>query len=83
LGTFYRPAREGRKVAYLTLVSFVFLVLALGTVLSRVTQHGGRRNDSAPPPVDDVRSAPVPTSPSLAGLPCDSAFDHLSRRGDA
>jgi hypothetical protein len=31
--TFYRPARQGRKVAYLTLASFLFLLLALGFVL--------------------------------------------------
>jgi ABC-type uncharacterized transport system permease subunit len=29
IGAFYRPIRQGRKVAYLTLVSFVFLVVAL------------------------------------------------------
>jgi len=29
IGAFYRPIRQGRKVAYLTLVSFVFLVIAL------------------------------------------------------
>jgi ABC-type uncharacterized transport system permease subunit len=38
LGALYRPAREGRKVVYLTIVSFVFLVIALGMVLER--QHG-------------------------------------------
>ena len=26
IGAFYRPIRQGRKVAYLTLVSFIFLV---------------------------------------------------------
>lgn len=36
---FYRPARQGRKVAYLTLASFVFLVLAMGGVLG--SGHGG------------------------------------------
>lgn len=29
----YKPARQGRKVAYLTLASFIFLALALGFVL--------------------------------------------------
>ena len=29
IGAVYRPIRQGRKVAYLTLVSFVFLVVAL------------------------------------------------------
>ena len=40
----YKPARQGRKVAYLTLASFVFLALALTFVLS--SQHG--TNSSAP-----------------------------------
>lgn len=38
----YRPALQGRKVAYLTLVSFVFLVIALAMGLM-LTQHGGRQ----------------------------------------
>jgi len=38
LGALYRPAREGHKVAYLTLVSFVFLLIALAMFLER--QHG-------------------------------------------
>ncbi len=42
---FYRPAREGRKVAYLTLVSFVFLVIALAVGLSGETRHGGLQED--------------------------------------
>ncbi len=33
IGAIYRPIREGRKVAYLTLVSFVFLVVALALAL--------------------------------------------------
>ena len=36
--SFYKPAREGHKVAYITLVSFVFLGLVLGLVLWG--QHG-------------------------------------------
>ena len=39
LGALYRPAREGRKVAYLTVVSFVFLAIALLVFLGR--EHGG------------------------------------------
>ena len=35
--SFYKPARQGRKVAYLTLASFIFLALALGLVL--YSQH--------------------------------------------
>ncbi len=41
LGLVYRPAREGLKVAYLTLASFVFLVVVLAVVLWGNTQHGG------------------------------------------
>jgi ABC-type transport system involved in cytochrome c biogenesis permease subunit len=39
----YRPARRGRKVAYLTVVSFVFLVLTLGIFLLVDSEHGGNR----------------------------------------
>ena len=40
IGAFYRPIRQGRKVAYLTMVSFIFLVFALvGMFVSRT--HGG------------------------------------------
>jgi ABC-type uncharacterized transport system permease subunit len=42
VGVAYRPARRGRKVVYFTLVSFVFLVIALWSVLGNVTQHLGR-----------------------------------------
>ena len=41
IGLVYRPAREGRRVAYLTVVSFLFLVIALGLVFLNDTQHGG------------------------------------------
>ncbi|MCA9184610.1 MAG: hypothetical protein R3E01_29430 [Pirellulaceae bacterium] len=35
----YRPARYGRKVAYLTTVSFFFLLMVLGFVLFSPTRH--------------------------------------------
>ncbi len=37
---FYRPTREGRKVAYLTVLSFIFLVVVLGLGLLLGTRHG-------------------------------------------
>ncbi len=40
IGAFYRPIRRGRKVAYLTLVSFIFLVVALVGMFVN-TKHGG------------------------------------------
>lgn len=36
----YRPARQGRKVAYLTVASFIFLVIAMGIWLSSSSEHG-------------------------------------------
>ena len=39
----YRPARRGRKVAYLTIVSLLFLFLALSTLLWVNTEHGGNK----------------------------------------
>ena len=39
---FYKPARQGRKVAYLTVASFLFLVLALGIQLASSSGHGSR-----------------------------------------
>lgn len=45
--TFYKPARQGRKVAYLTLASFIFLVLALGFVL--LGDHASGRTAPAVP----------------------------------
>ncbi len=47
IGLIYRPAREGRKVALLTILSAIFLAAALIVLLSGGTQHGGGRN---PPP---------------------------------
>ena len=41
IGAFYRPIRQGRKVAYLTLASFLFLVIALAMLLFVNTKHGG------------------------------------------
>ena len=36
---FYKPARQGRKVAYMTVASFVFLGLVLAVTL--LVGHGG------------------------------------------
>jgi len=45
IGAFYRPIRQGRKVAYLTLVSFVFLVALV--VMFATTKHGGGEERNA------------------------------------
>jgi ABC-type transport system involved in cytochrome c biogenesis permease subunit len=38
---FYKPARQGRKVAYLTFASLVFLLMVLAIMLLGQTQHVG------------------------------------------
>jgi CDP-diglyceride synthetase len=42
----YPIQRQGRKVAYLTLVSFVFLAVALDAMLLLDTAHGGKNQDN-------------------------------------
>jgi ABC-type transport system involved in cytochrome c biogenesis permease subunit len=42
-GVVYRPARQGRKVAYLTVASFLFLVLALALRLLLPSVHSPNR----------------------------------------
>jgi ABC-type uncharacterized transport system permease subunit len=42
LSAVYRPARQGHKVAYLTLASFVFFVLMLAAGLLMDSRHWGR-----------------------------------------
>ncbi len=46
----YRPARQGRKVAYLTLVSFVFLALSIVVRFWLPSEHAGRKSDLTPHP---------------------------------
>ncbi len=41
ISAFYRPIRQGRKVAYLTLASFILLVIALALGMFVTTKHGG------------------------------------------
>jgi len=41
ISAFYRPIRQSRKVAYLTLASFIFLVIALALGMFVTTKHGG------------------------------------------
>ena len=46
----YKPARQGRKVAYLTLASFVFLALVLGIVLLGPSRHANPQSSGLAPP---------------------------------
>ena len=58
----YKPARQGRKVAYLTLGSFVFLALVLGMVLLGPSRHPNPQSSASQPP-----------APALAGQPSSGA----------
>ncbi|TWT74104.1 cytochrome c biogenesis protein CcsA [Allorhodopirellula solitaria] len=68
---FYAPASRGRKVAYLTLASFGFLVLAMSGVLT--TPHGG----AAHPAGVNAETVGDETSPADLPAPADR------QRGDA
>lgn len=45
----YKPARQGRKVAYLTLASFVVLTLVLAMVLLVPSRHANPLSPASPP----------------------------------
>lgn len=56
----YRPARQGQKVAYLTVVSFIFLAFALGALLHGGSEHGkGRTAETAPPELSHSTASPA------------------------
>jgi ABC-type transport system involved in cytochrome c biogenesis permease subunit len=63
----YRPARQGRKIAYLTLANFGFLVLVLGLLLFGPSQHSSQ---AAPPPaesgLEQPKQAVAAAVPSMA-----------------
>jgi ABC-type uncharacterized transport system permease subunit len=67
VGLFYRPAREGRRVALLTMVSSLFLVMALGVNLFVDTRHGGTRttNEHRDGRASQGSAAPMPMTPDL------------------
>jgi hypothetical protein len=43
----YKPAQQGRKVAYLTVASFLFLALVITMLLAGGSQHGQSRSDAS------------------------------------
>jgi hypothetical protein len=47
----YQPARQGRKVAYLTVASFVFLAVALGVFMLGDSHQSGKKSYDAKPQV--------------------------------
>jgi len=61
VSTFYKPARAGRKVAYLMVLSFIFLVVASGVWLLVDTRHGHSSSEGRRPrgPRVEVLRRPV------------------------
>jgi ABC-type uncharacterized transport system permease subunit len=56
----YRPARTGRKVAYLTVASFVFLAASIGAGLLVPSEHGAAPERKSEP--TDAQTFRLPTS---------------------
>ncbi|HEX3726153.1 MAG TPA: hypothetical protein VHV08_07915, partial [Pirellulales bacterium] len=52
----YRPARRGRKVAYLTVASLLFLIVALGSLVWVNTEHGGQKQRASQARAVEIRS---------------------------
>jgi ABC-type uncharacterized transport system permease subunit len=64
----YRPSRRGRKVAYLTVVSFVFLVVALCVLLLVNTEHVGQKHRTqAVLDQDQLRLGMADAAPEIGG----------------
>lgn len=57
----YRPSRRGRKVAYLTVVSFGFLVLSLSMFLLVDSEHGGASLKTKASSVQHLSAGEVPS----------------------
>src|SRR3954452_12617206 len=53
----YKPAQQGRKVAYLTVASFLFLALVMAMLLVGGSQHGRPANTSSLSEVESSRFA--------------------------
>ena len=57
----YKPARQGRKVAYLTVASFLFVILAVGLAL--FAKHASREDNAGPnDPHSPLVLSPLPTT---------------------
>ncbi|MEZ6108880.1 MAG: cytochrome c biogenesis protein CcsA [Pirellulaceae bacterium] len=64
---FYKPARHGRKVAYLVVASFLFLVLELLLVVS--VNHGSAETGTPTDGSSPAIASPTPDGPSATADP--------------
>ncbi|HEY4761886.1 MAG TPA: cytochrome c biogenesis protein CcsA [Thermoguttaceae bacterium] len=69
IGHMYKPALQGRKVVYLTVLSFLFLLIALAAGLVLGTQHGGMRKHVLHSPLSTLHS---PLLSAIQSLPSPS-----------
>jgi ABC-type uncharacterized transport system permease subunit len=77
----YPAARRGRKVAYLTLASFVFLVIALASLMLLDTVHGADRDNTTergPVPSQDARATTNDCGLQIADCGFPAAFNPKS-----
>lgn len=61
----YKPARHGRKVAYLTVASFLFLAVVIGVLVLSESQHTGRSDAASWQ--SNTESVPGPAPDPLGG----------------
>jgi len=61
---YYKPAQQGRKIAYLTVSSFVFLIFHLSVSLLANSEHGRRDRPRSEAPVPS-QAVPLPPSSSF------------------
>lgn len=64
---FYRPARQGKKVAYLTVTSFVFLVLSIVVAKYLPSAHAAPK--PAPPANPETTGSTAPRGAPAPGVP--------------
>jgi hypothetical protein len=68
----YKPAQQGRKVAYLTVASFLFLALVMAMLLSGGSQHGRPRGVEVRSKRSGVRGQEIRIGPQLRWPTLDS-----------
>lgn len=72
VGLVYRPLREGRRVVFLTAVSFIFMLVVFVLVAMGLTQHGRQRGSGALP------GRPTISVPQTRKIPPGPGERHLS-----
>jgi hypothetical protein len=79
----YRAARRGRKVAYLTVASFGFLMIVLGVLLFVNTEHGARTKAEGGRRKAALAQVATGCAGGLLGIKGEERGDGAQRRKDA